>query len=292
MPQDFGGRFKLAIALNLAIVLGQAAFGWWAQSMALIADAGHNLSDVLGLVVAYVAVLLSRRRPSARFTYGWGHSSIVAALFNAAFLLVAVGALSWEAIERLRHPAPVAGGTVMVVAAVAMVLNGLSAWLFLSGAKDDLNLRGAFLHMAADAAVSAGVVVSGLVILLTGWLWLDPVASLAINAVVVWGTWSLLRQSLALSLAGVPEGIDLGEVEACLRGRPGVADLHDLHVWPLSTTQTALTAHLVVPTGAPGDAFLLETAAELRARFGIGHATLQVETDIDTRCELAAGHPV
>ena len=292
MPQDFGSRFKLAIALNLAIVLGQAAFGWWAQSMALIADAGHNLSDVLGLVVAYVAVLLSRRRPSARFTYGWGHSSIVAALFNAAFLLVAVGALSWEAIERLRHPAPVAGGTVMVVAAVAMVLNGLSAWLFLSGAKDDLNLRGAFLHMAADAAVSAGVVVSGLVILLTGWLWLDPVASLAINAVVVWGTWSLLRQSLALSLAGVPEGIDLGEVEACLRGRPGVADLHDLHVWPLSTTQTALTAHLVVPTGAPGDAFLLETAAELRARFGIGHATLQVETDIDTRCELAAGHPV
>ena len=292
MPQDFGGRFKLAIALNLAIVLGQAAFGWWAQSMALIADAGHNLSDVLGLVVAYVAVLLSRRRPSARFTYGWGHSSIVAALFNAAFLLVAVGALSWEAIERLRHPAPVAGGTVMVVAAVAMVLNGLSAWLFLSGAKDDLNLRGAFLHMAADAAVSAGVVVSGLVILLTGWLWLDPVASLAINAVVVCGTWSLLRQSLALSLAGVPEGIDLGEVEACLRGRPGVADLHDLHVWPLSTTQTALTAHLVVPTGAPGDAFLLETAAELRARFGIGHATLQVETDIDTRCELAAGHPV
>lgn len=291
-PDDLGWRFKLAIGLNLLIVVGQGGFGWWAQSMALIADAGHNLSDVLGLVVAFVAVILSRRKPTSRFTYGLGHSSIVAALANAVFLLVAVGALSWEAIERLRDPPPVAGGVVMIVAAIALVLNGFTAWLFMAGAKDDLNLRGAFLHMAADAAVSVGVVLSGLLIILTGWRWLDPVASLLINVVIVWGTWSLLRQSLALSLAAVPEGIDAAEVEGYLRGRPGVATLHDLHVWPLSTTQTALTVHLIVPGGHPGDAFLLETASELKARFGIGHATLQIETDVNSRCELADGHPV
>ena len=291
-PDDLGWRFKLAIGLNLLIVVGQGLFGWWAQSMALIADAGHNLSDVLGLVVAYAAVLLSRRKPTSRYTYGLGHSSIVAALFNAAFLLVAVGALSWEAIERLRNPPPVQGGVVMVVAAIALVLNGFTAWLFMSGSKNDLNLRGAFLHMTADAAVSAGVVVSGLVIILTGWLWLDPVASLVINAVIVWGTWSLLRQSLAMSLAGVPEGIDYDEVDAYLRGRPGVANLHDLHIWPLSTTRTALTAHLVLPAGHPGDTFLLETASELKARFSIEHATLQIEIELDTRCELALGHRV
>lgn len=290
MPDDIGWRFKLAIVLNLLIVVGQGLFGWWAQSMALIADAGHNLSDVLGLVVAYAAVILSRRRPTARFTYGWGHSSIVAALANAVFLLVAVGALTWEAIGRLSDPPPVAGGTVMVVAAIALVLNGFTAWLFMSGAKDDLNMRGAFLHMAADAAVSVGVVLSGLVILLTGWRWLDPVASIVINVVIVWGTWSLLRQSFALSLAGVPEGIDVAEVDTYLRERPGVSALHDLHVWPLSTTQTALTVHLVVPGGHPGDAFLLETANELNVRFGIGHSTVQIETDLDTRCELALGH--
>ena len=292
VPDDLGWRFKLAIGLNLLIVAGQGLFGWWAQSMALIADAGHNLSDVLGLIVAYAAVLLSRRKPTARFTYGWGHSSIVAALANAVFLLVAVGALSWEAIERLRDPPPVAGGTVMVVAAIALILNGFTAWLFVSGAKGDLNLRGAFLHMAADAAVSVGVVISGLVIVLTGWRLLDPVVSLVINAVIVWGTWSLLRQSLAMSLAGVPEGIDLAEVDGYLRGRPGVADLHDLHVWPLSTTLTALTVHLVVPAGHPGDEFLRETSGELRARFDIGHATVQIETDASGRCELAHGHPV
>lgn len=291
-PDDLGWRFKLAIALNLLIVAGQGGFGWWAQSMALIADAGHNLSDVLGLVVAYIAVLLSRRKPTARYTYGLGHSSIIAALANAVFLLVAVGALTWEAIERLRDPPPVAGGTVMVVAAIALVLNGFTAWLFMAGAKDDLNLRGAFLHMAADAAVSVGVVLSGLLIIMTGWRWIDPVASILINVVIVWGTWSLLRQSLAMSLASVPEDIDATEVEGYLRAQPGVANLHDLHIWSLSTTQTALTAHLILPGGHPGDAFLLETASELKTKFGIGHVTLQVETDVNTRCELAAGHPV
>jgi cobalt-zinc-cadmium efflux system protein len=291
-PSDIGFRFKLAILLNLVIVAGQGVFGWWSGSMALIADAGHNLSDVLGLVVAYAAVLLSRRPPDARFTYGLGGSSILAALFNAIFLLVAVGALSWEAIGRLREPPPVAGGVVMIVAAIALVLNGFTAWLFMHGSKSDLNMRGAFLHMAADAGVSAGVVLSGLVILLTGWLWLDPLASLVINAVVVWGTWSLLRQSLSMSLSGVPGGIDLAAVESYLRERPGVQALHDLHVWPLSTTQTALTVHLVTPAGHPGDAFLLDVTRVLEHRFGIGHVTLQIETDPALPCHLAGGHRV
>lgn len=290
-PASFGRAFRIGIALNVAIVVLQAVFGWYADSVALLADAGHNLSDVLGLAVAYAAVILSARKPSARFTYGLGNSSILAAVFNAVFLLVAVGALSWEAVERLRDPRPVAGGTVMIVAAIGMVLNGFTAWLFASGRAGDLNLRGAFLHMAADAAVSAGVVLSGLLFLLTGWLWLDPVASLAINAVIVWGTWNLLRQSLVLSLGAVPPSIDYDAVKLFLAARPGVARLHDLHIWPLSTTETALTAHLVMPGGPPGDAFLMETAAELKARFATGHVTLQVETGEDTVCELALTHP-
>ncbi len=290
-PASFGRAFRIGIALNVAIVVLQAVFGWYADSVALLADAGHNLSDVLGLAVAYAAVILSARKPSARFTYGLGNSSILAAVFNAVFLLVAVGALSWEAVERLRDPRPVAGGTVMIVAAIGMVLNGFTAWLFASGRAGDLNLRGAFLHMAADAAVSAGVVLSGLLFLLTGWLWLDPVASLAINAVIVWGTWNLLRQSLVLSLGAVPPSIDYDAVKLFLAARPGVARLHDLHIWPLSTTETALTAHLVMPGGPPGDAFLMDTAAELKARFATGHVTLQVETGEDTVCELALTHP-
>ena len=291
-PANFGRAFQVGIALNIAIVVVQGVYGWLANSVALMADAGHNLSDVLGLVVAYAATVLAARKPSTRFTYGLGKSSILAALFNATFLLVAVGALSWEAIARLREPQPVAGVTVMVVAAIGMVLNGFTAWLFASGGRTDLNLRGAYLHMAADAAVSAGVVLSGLVILVTGWLWLDPVASLAINAVIVWGTWGLLRESLMLSLAAVPPGIDIAAVRSFLTGLPGVDRLHDLHVWPLSTTETALTAHLVMPDGPPGDAFLMDAAAELKARFATGHVTLQVETGRDTVCALALTHPL
>ena len=290
-PASFGTAFRIAIALNVGIVLLQAGFGWYAGSVALLADAGHNLSDVLGLVVAYAASRLASRRPSSRFTYGFGQSSILAALFNAVVLLVAVGALSWEAFERLLDPRPVAGGVVMAVAASGMVLNGVSAWLLASGGRHDINLRGAFLHMVADAAVSAGVVLSGLAILVTGWLWLDPLASLAINAAIVWGTWSLLRDSTALSLGAVPAGIDYAAVRADLAGRPGVAALHDLHIWPLSTTETALTAHLVLPDGHPGDDFLLRAAEELKARFGIGHVPLQVETAEPTACHLAALHP-
>lgn len=285
-PKDFGSAFVVAIALNVAIVVLQALYGYLGNSVALIADAGHNLSDVLGLAVAWIAAGLAKRPPSARFTYGLRGSSILAALFNAVFLLVAIGALSWEAVRRLAAPEPVAGGTVMVVAAIGLVLNAFTAWLFAGGRHGDLNVRGAYLHMAADAAVSAGVVVAGLVILLTGWLWLDPVVSLAINAVIVWGTWSLLRDSVALSLAAVPPGIEIAAVRRCLAETPEVEALHDLHVWPMSTTETALTAHLVMPNGHPGDAALMRLADTVRTRFGIGHVTLQVETDAATDCSL------
>ena len=291
-PASFGTAFAIGIGLNTAFVLIEAGYGLAANSMALLADAGHNLSDVLGLVVAWAAATLSKRAPTPRFTYGLRGSSIVAALFNAVFLLVAVGAIAWEAIGRLRTPEPVAGSTVMVVAAIGIVINGLTAWLFASGAKGDINIRGAFLHMAADAAVSAGVVIAGLVILSTGWLWLDPVVSLAIVAVIVWGTWSLLRDSLALSVAAVPPGIDPGAVREFLIGLPGVARLHDLHIWPVSTTETALTAHLVMPAGHPGDAFLIETAHDLNEHFGIGHTTLQLEVSENTACALEPDHVV
>lgn len=291
-PASFGQAFAVGIGLNAAFVLIEAGYGIASNSMALVADAGHNLSDVLGLVVAWAAAVLSKRTPTARYTYGLRSASILAALFNAVFLLVAVGAIGWEAIQRFARPEPVAGGTVMIVAIIGIAINGLTAWLFASGRKGDLNIRGAYLHMAADAAVSAGVVAAGLVILLTGWLWLDPVASLIIVAVIVWGTWDLLRDSVALSLAAVPPAIDPGLVRKFLAGRPGVAGLHDLHIWPMSTTDVALTAHLVMPGGHPGDGFLMEAAHELKDRFGIGHVTLQVETDPGTVCALEPEHVI
>ena len=285
-PAEFGRAFAIGTALNVALVVLQAVYGYLGNSVALLADAGHNLSDVLGLVVAWAAATLAKRPPSGRYTYGLKGTSILAALFNAVFLLVAIGALSWEAAQRLVRPEPVAGATVMAVAAVGIVVNGATAWLFASGREGDLNVRGAFLHMAADAAVSAGVVVAGLIILLTGWLWLDPVASLAINGLIVWGTWGLLRDSMALSLGAVPAHIELAAVRELLVRRPGVAAVHDLHVWAMSTTETALSAHLVMPDGHPGDAFLMEAAGQLAARFGIGHTTLQVETSLEAGCPL------
>lgn len=250
------------------------------------------MSDVLGLGVAWTAAMLAQRVPTARFTYGLGSSSILAALFNAVFLLVVVGGLSWEAIQRLFHPEPVAGETVMIVAAIGIALNGVSAWLFTRGSQSDLNIRGAFLHMAADALVSVGVVVAGLVIQLTGWLIIDPIVSLAVNLVIVIGTWSLLTGSLSMSLNAVPRGIDLPKVRDYLEGLPGVTAVHDLHVWSLSTTDTALTCHLVMPEGHPGDAFLLRAGQELIDHFRIGHATLQVETDAASACPLAPDHVV
>ena len=282
-----GRAFLVGIALNAGFVVAEVAFGLAGHSVALLADAGHNLSDVLGLVVAGGAHALTRRAPTGRYTYGFGSSSILAALFNAVFLLMVIGGLSWEAITRFAHPEPVAAWTVMGVAAAGIAVNGICAWLFAAGQRGDLNLRGAFAHMLADAVVSAGVVAAGLVILLTGWSWVDPAVSLAVNAVIVYGTWSLLRDSARLAMDGVPPGIEPGAVRRYLAERPGVAGLHDLHIWPTSTTDTALTAHLVMPGGHPGDAALMACCAGLRERFGIGHATLQIEVDEGTVCALA-----
>jgi cobalt-zinc-cadmium efflux system protein len=291
-PASFGTAFAVGIGLNLTFVAVELVYGVLANSMALVADAGHNLSDVLSLAIAWIASVLARRPPSSRLTYGLGGSSIVAALFNAVLLLVAVGAIAWESILRLFHPEPVASGTVMIVAAVGIIINGATAWLFASGRKGDLNIRGAFLHMVADAAVSAGVVVAAAVMLLTGWLWLDPITSLVVVGLIVWGTWSLLRDSLAMSVSAVPAAIDPQAVRQYLASCNGVTAVHDLHIWPMSTTDTALTAHLVVPGGHPGDEFLMRAASELRRRFGIGHTTLQIEIDEDTACRLAPDHVV
>ena len=291
-PASFGKAFAIGIGLNVVFVAIEFVFGLWGNSLALVADAGHNLSDVLGLVVAWIASILTQRPPSARYTYGLGASSILAALFNAVFLLVAVGTIAWEAVLRLSNPEPVASVTVMVVAAVGIAVNGLTAWLFASGRTADLNIRGAFLHMVADAAVSAGVVLAGIAILVTGWLWIDPVTSLVIVVVIVWGTWGLMRDSLAMSVDAVPSSIKPESVRRYLEARPGVAEVHDLHIWPMSTTETALTAHLVIPTGHPGDEFLMSTATALRRQFGIGHATLQIEISHDAACRLAPDNVV
>jgi cobalt-zinc-cadmium efflux system protein len=287
VPANFGPAFAIGVGLNLTYVIVEVVFGFLSNSVALLADAGHNLGDVLGLVVAWIAMVLVKRAPSARFTYGLRGSSILAALFNAVFLLLTVGAISWEAVQRLGSPEPVSGATVMIVAAIGIVINGVTAYLFASGREGDLNIRGAFLHMAADALVSVGVVLAGLLIMLTGWLWLDPVVSLAINAVIVWGTWGLLRDSIGMSMAAVPPHIDPAEVRSLLERRPDVASLHDLHIWPMSTTEIAMTCHLVMPGGHPGDAFIHGLAEELATRFRINHATLQIEVDQHLACVLA-----
>jgi cobalt-zinc-cadmium efflux system protein len=281
-PASFGKAFAVGIALNAGFVVLEVVYGVLSNSVALLADAGHNMSDVLGLSVAWAAAVLSKRAPTQRFTYGLGGTSILAALFNAFFLLVIIGGLSWEAIGRFWDPQPVAGKTVMIVAAVGILINGVCAWLFASGRKGDLNIRGAFTHMAADALVSVGVVAAGLVILLTGWLWLDPAVSLVINAIIIWGTWGLLHDSVAMSLNAVPAGLQSREVGAFLSAANGVQEIHDLHIWSMSTTEIALTAHLVMPDGHPGDSFLVDLCEELNERFGIGHATFQVETDPHT----------
>lgn len=285
-PTSFGKAFAIGISLNIALVMAEAVYGYIGNSTALLADAGHNLSDVLGLVVAWGASIAARRAPSGRFTYGLRASTILAALANAAFLLVATGAIGWEAILRLREPEPVAGVTVMVVAGIGILINGFTAMLFARGRKNDINIEGAYLHMAADAAVSLGVVVSAALIMWTGWLWLDPLTSLVICA-ILWSTTSLLRGSIDMSMAAAPKGTDLAAIRAFLLARPGVSAIHDLHVWPISTTETALTCHLVMPAGSTGDAFLMETAQLLKTSFRVGHTTLQVETHPDNGCALA-----
>jgi cobalt-zinc-cadmium efflux system protein len=286
-PVSFGKAFAIGITLNLGFVVIEAVYGLISNSVSLLADAGHNLSDVLGLGVAWLASVLARRAPTARFTYGMRGSSILAALFNAVFLLVTVGGLSWEAIRRLGSPEPVAGKTMMAIAGLGILVNAVTAWLFASGRKEDLNLRGAFLHMASDALVSAGVVAAGLLILLTGWLIVDPLVSLLINGVIVWGTWGLLRDSVEMSMAAVPGQIDPAAVRNFLSARAGVTEVHDLHIWSMSTTENALTCHLVMPEGHPGDAFLHELASNLAERFKIIHTTVQIEVDPQMACAQA-----
>ena len=288
-PANFGTAFAVGIALNVGYVAVEAGYGLLVNSLALVADAGHNLGDVLGLAVAALAARLARTAPNARYTYGLRGSSILAALSNAVVLLIVTGAIALAAIQRLIHPEPTGGITVIVVALAGVAVNGITALMFASGRKGDLNIRGAFLHMASDALVALGVAVSGGVFLLTGWTWLDPAVSLAIAAIIVAGTWGLMRESLDLALDAVPAGVDRSAVLNYLRALPDVTEVHDLHIWGMSTTETALTAHLVRPTGALDDGLLRGICSELRARFRIHHPTLQVESGSAAHpCELAA----
>jgi cobalt-zinc-cadmium efflux system protein len=276
-PANYNRAFIIGLVLNGGFVLAEFGFGLLANSVALIADAGHNLSDVLGLLLAWSASLLARRQPSARYTYGWRKSSILAAFLNAIFLLVATGGIAWEAIGRLTHPSEVKGGIIIGVAAVGIVINTLTALMFLSGRKGDMNIRAAFQHMTADALVSLGVVLAGIAIVFTGWVWLDPALSLIVSALIIVSTWGLLKDSFHLVIDGVPHNIDERAVRLYLAERPGVTQVHDLHIWSMSTVETALTAHLVIPQGDAGDEFLTQTSRGLRDRFGIHHTTLQVE---------------
>ena len=288
-PPDFSRAFAIGIALNAVFVLIEAGFGWRIDSLALLADAGHNLSDVAGLVLAWGGLLAGRLRPDMRHTYGWKRASILAAFINALLLLVAMGSLAWEAVHRLRSPQPVDGIVMMAVAGVGIAVNTATALLFIQGRECDLNIRGAFLHMAADALVSAGVVLAGGLALWFGWTWLDPVVSLVIAAVIVIGTWGLFRQSLHLLFDGVPDHVDLAAVRQQLEALPGVSHVHDPHVWAMGTSEVALTAHLVMPDGQPNDAFLQEASRMLHDRFEIGHVTLQaVRAPFCTPCDAPA----
>jgi cobalt-zinc-cadmium efflux system protein len=292
-PAAYNRAFALGIGLNIAFVIIEAFYGWRAGSLALLADAGHNLSDVAGLLLAWGAAFAGRIHPDARHTYGWQRASILAAFANAILLLVAMGSLLWEAAHRLYTPAPTEGFTIIVVSGIGVVINSLTAALFMAGSKHDLNIRSAFLHMAADALVSFGVMAAGVLYLWQGWVWLDPATSIVIALIIIAGTWGLFRQSLHLLFDGVPEGIDLAAVDTWLRHQPGVTGVHDLHVWAMSTTGIALTAHLVMPAGHPGDAFFEHVAHALRDEFGITHPTLQIErADSNHGCESqGAGHP-
>ena len=290
-PDHFGVAFAVATVLNLALVIGQVWYGLAANSLALLADAGHNFGDVLGLILAWGAIVIANWRPSNRFTFRMHAASILSAFANGVILLVATGAIAWEAIRRFSEPQPVASTTMMVVAALAVVVNGLSAWLLSRGSKSDINVRGAFLHMLGDAGVSVAVIAAAGGIMLTGWQWLDPVASLLIAAVILWGTWGVLRESIRLTLNAAPREIDPHDVRQYLAGLPQVAGVHDLHIWAMSTKETALSCHLVTPQGHPGDDFLKHVAHELDHRYEICHSTIQIELAPDgcaIRCDHAA----
>lgn len=277
-PASFGRAFAIGVTINAAFVVIEAVYGILSGSMALVADAGHNLFDVLGLLIAWAAAAVASRPASSRFTYGYKSGSILAALANAGLLLVAIGAILIETIRRFFEPVQVQGTTVIVVAGIGVVINAATALLFMRGRHHDLNIRGAYLHMVADALVSVGVVVAGTVILFTGASWIDPLTSLVIVLAIAWGTWGLLRDSVKMGLNAVPDGIDHDAVRGYLAALPGVSAVHDLHIWPMSTTETAFTAHLVMPGGHPGDSALHDIAHELEERFGIHHATMQIET--------------
>lgn len=277
-PANYGKAFAVSITLNMLFVIIEASYGFWANSLALVADAGHNMGDVLGLGIAWVATILAKRQPSARQTFGLRRSSILAAFANASLLLLVSGGICLEAIQRLQQPEPISGKVVMTVAAIGILVNIGSALMFLASRKDDLNMKGAFLHLVSDAVVSAGVVLAGLAIVLTGQLWFDPVVSLIISVVIIFGTWQLFRESLGLMMDAVPMGIEPSEVQRYLSQLAGVQEVHDLHIWAMSTTENALMVHLVIPQGHPGDRFLSEISETLQKQFGIGHMNLQIET--------------
>ena len=282
---DFGKAFAIGILLNLGFVVVEGLYGFLANSMALLADAGHNLADVLGLAAAWAGAILAKRPPSRQYSYGFRAASILAALANSLILLIAVSFIAYHAIMRLIIPDLVDGETVTIVAGIGIVINAATAWMFARGRRSDLNIRGAYLHMVADALVSAGVVIAGIAIQATGWLWIDPITSLVVAGVIFIAGGDLLRDSVRMALAGVPRGIDPDAVEAHLIAMPGVIRIHDLHIWPMSTTEFALTAHLVMPAGFPGDAFLADCAHGIAHGFGIGHSTFQIEVGDD-----CAGH--
>lgn len=287
-PVNYNTAFAVGIVLNTIFVVVESVYGYLSHSLALMADAGHNLSDVLGLLLAWGATYLATRKPSRKFTYGLRSSSILAALANAVLLLVAIGGIAWEAIGRFNDPQPVGTSTVMIVAGIGILINGATALLFRSGRKGDLNLKGAYLHMLSDAVVSAGVVIAGLIISVTSFYWIDPVVSLVISAVIIWGTWGLLKDSVKLALNAVPESVDSDAVLSFLKSQKGVTEVHDLHIWAMSTTEIALTVHLIITGGHPGDAFLASLSHKLEHDFGIHHATVQVEIgDAGARCRLA-----
>jgi len=276
-PQNFNRAFAIGVTLNLGFVLVEALFGLWANSLSLLADAGHNLSDVLALLLAWGASVLAQRAPSRRRTYGLRRSSVLVALFNALFLLFAVAAIAWEAVSRLADPQPISSGTVIVVASIGIAINAYTAWLFMAGKDSDMNIRGAYLHMAADAVISLGVVLAAIAMLYSGWLWLDPLVSLLIAIIIAFSTWGLLRESVDLALDAVPAHIQPDKVLAYLESLPGISEVHDLHIWAMSTTEVALTAHLVKPDGSLDDQLLADIAEQLQEHFAIQHSTLQFE---------------
>ncbi|MER2520638.1 MAG: cation diffusion facilitator family transporter [Bdellovibrionales bacterium] len=287
-PTNFGRSFLVAASLNAAFIIAEIVYGLKANSLALLADAGHNFGDVLGLLLAWGAWRLSKRAPSGRYTYGLRSSSIMAALVNVIVLLISTGIIAWEAVQRLGVHQQVDGNVVMWVAVLGILINGVTAWMFSKG-QNDLNIKAAFMHLASDAAVSFGVVIAGLIITQTGWLWVDPVVSLAISIVIAWSSWGLLRDSANLALHAVPANIDHEKVRRYLAGLPGVKEVHDLHIWGMSTTEAALSAHLIFCGAHPGDDFLSELREKLRDDYSIGHVTIQIELGNGrTQCKTCA----